>query len=586
MKRISFCILVFVLLSSIFTFSIADSNDSYQDGYNAGYDEGYNDGKSSAKSRVPSVKLIQSNDIPEAIPGEIVEFDIKFKNDSKDSALNLHITPDFENNNVLVYERPLSYSTTVSLRSNKEGSTSFKIKISEDAKKGTYPLKLKFEYKNVLGELFTREENYYFRVINEKSKPILNVSNIKLSSNELKYGDRFSASFDVLNLGESEAEDVEIRLTGFADSGIMPVDSKDFTYIGKIDGKKTVNLSYDFAISEDIETKDNTIKIAISYKGYDDKEYSTEKSIYVTGIKLKEKKNDDKKDDEDYKYAKPKMIITAYNTSKNNIIAGDEFNFTFTFKNTSREKDIRNIKITVGSTDGSFIITNGSNTFFVESLGRTNSLSKKLSLRAKQDLLSNSYPIVIDFEYEDYDGSEYTSRENINIPVTEYSRLVINSAMVDEGYVGSTSSLYFEYANMGKATISNLVASAKGDFVPVQENNYIGNIQAGNADSFDIEVKPTKVGLNIGTLILTFEDSSGRQIVVTRDFEANAMEEISQPTDFGDIDNFDVTNDEEKGTTYKAWQIILAGLGSLVVTFFISKIITKKILLKRFEDEI
>ena len=46
---------------------------------------------------------------------------------------------------------------------------------------------------------------------------------------------------------------------------------------------------------------------------------------------------------------------------------------------------------------------------------------------------------------------------------------------------------------MGKATVSNLVATVRGDFIPVQESTYIGNLQAGTSDYYDIEVKLIKL---------------------------------------------------------------------------------------------
>jgi hypothetical protein len=218
-------------------------------------------------------------------------------------------------------------------------------------------------------------------------------------------------------------------------------------------------------------------------------------------------------------------------------------------------------------------------------MGKNSSISKSLCLKAKQDLLSNSYPISIEFDYEDYEGVEYTSRETLNVPVTEYSKLVINSASVSEGYVDAPTSLSFEYVNMGKATVSNLVATVKGDFEPVQESTYIGNLQAGTSDYYDIEVKPTKEGKNYGTLVLSFEDSSGRTIEVKRDVEATAISEEVYKDD--PLEGLIIDEPEDENVVrFEAWQIVLAGIGTLLLSFIIVKTITKKIILKKFEDEI
>ncbi len=42
----------------------------------------------------------------------------------------------------------------------------------------------------------------------------------------------------------------------------------------------------------------------------------------------------------------------------------------------------------------------------------------------------------------------------------------------------------------------------------------------------------------------------------------------------------------EEPTIFETWQIVLAGFGSLLVSFIVARFITKKIILKKFEDEL
>jgi hypothetical protein len=589
-KKLSFLLIVLIICFTSFALCEEDSSNKgdYSSGYDAGYDDGYTEGRNSLKSRTPVVKVIQPDEIPEIEPGEELVYKINYINDSKDSAVNLTITPEFGEDKVLVYERPLKYSTISSLRSKKEGSCTFRIKTELNAKKGTYPLKLKLEYKNTNGDVFNRDEVVYFKIKSEKSKPIINIENIFNSADVINYGDKFSIRFDVLNIGEGEAKEVEVKLQGFDNNTIMPVGSKDFAYIDTIEAKRSATLTFDFQVSEEIATRDNSITVNVKYKGFDDKDYTIEKNIYVTGVNLKPKKEDEKKEDdkkEEPKLAKPKMIISSYGVSPNTIVAGDEFTFSFYFKNTSKDKAIRNIKATVSSKEGAFIITKGSNTFYIEKMGAQERVYKQIDLKAKQDLTSNSYEIHIDFDYEDYDGAEYQSTEIINIPVTEYSKLIINSAYVGETYLDNPTSLSFDYVNMGKATISNLQATVTGDYEPLQDAYYIGNVQAGTSDYFDLEIKPTKEGLNSGTLVLTFEDSSGRPIVVTRDFSGQVVEVVEEPIDIGPIGPNEMPG-EETSNTFSVWTIVLSGVGTFLVLLVITKYITKKIILKKFEKDI
>ena len=140
---------------------------------------------------------------------------------------------------------------------------------------------------------------------------------------------------------------------------------------------------------------------------------------------------------------------------------------------------------------------------------------------------------------------------------------------------------------MGKATISNLTASVEGDYESVQPINYIGNLMAGNSDYYDIEITPTKEGTNYGVLVLSFEDSSGGIIEVRKDFQGFAMNMPSYPDIPDDPYNLDFSNAQEpEQKPMSTWVIVLVGIGSFVITFLISKMITTKMIRKKLDDEI
>ena len=183
MKKIFSLVVVTTILLLNFCYATSGDktyDDGYRDGVNDGYDEGYSDGMGAGKERVPIVNFIESKEIQEIGAGETLSIVVNFKNDSLYSAKELTITPILEDT-PLVYERPLKYKMLKTLKGYEEGKTSFSIKVSEDAKIGTYPVKFKIEYKNNRDEAFTREDIVYFKVTTERLKPIITISNIKNS---------------------------------------------------------------------------------------------------------------------------------------------------------------------------------------------------------------------------------------------------------------------------------------------------------------------------------------------------------------------------------------------------------------------
>lgn len=577
MKKI---ISVLTIVIVLFIAGVYAYSGDYQDGYNAGYNDGYSEGSDKVyKPREPNIIFSTQDKIPEVNAGSIITLLIDYQNDSEYTAKSIKISPVFEGT-PLVYERPIIYESNASLRAKKTNTATFTFKTKEDAKNGVYPISFKITYKNSSDENFSRTATMYIKIIGEKLKSLVTISNISTNPEQVTAGQKFVLSFDVNNIGEIAMSDTSLKLTGLGTDGFMPANGTDSTYIGKISPKASVTKSFEMIASDKIAKGSNSLGVSVQYKDENDEKITEEKSIYIFNVMNSSKNNSD---DNNSKVGKPKIIVESYSTMPNNIVAGDSFVFNFKFKNTSRDLYIKNMKVTISSTEGAFMIANGSNTFYVESIAPQASITNSIKLNVKQDLASKSYPINIAFDYEDDNDGGYQSTEVISIPVVEYSNLVINNVMASEGLINQQTSLSFDYINMGKAIASNLTASVEGDYTAVQSINYIGNVEAGNSDYYDIQVTPTKEGENFGILILTFEDSSGKKIEVRKDFTGYAM---SEPIYNEEPNIVDPDISEEKNNVLSVWQYIGIGFGSFIVSFLIAKIITTKIIRKKLEDEI
>lgn len=559
-KLISICLILLILT---FGFNVFATDEDFQ-------------------PRYPRLSIEEFTTLPTVKAGDNLSINIKINNISNYTASNITITPNFENT-PLLYERPVIVSLEKSIRARKDVEVNFVFKIKETTKVGVYAIPFKLQYTNLYDQVFTTEQNVYFKVIQENSPALISVNNIKTSVDEISPNTQFALSFDISNIGDLDAKNMKVLLTGLSKDEFIALDSEDLKYVGTLPGKESAEVTFNLSASKDITGGTHIVTAEISYEDANSENNSVSKSIYITNVS-----GTDKKDEEPTSEAgTPKVMISSYKTNPSSIRAGDTINFTFTFTNTNNKKSIKNMKITVDSNDGAFMIAKGSNTFYVEKMSPKASISKSIDLNVKQDLTSKSYPINISFDYEDNNGTNYTSNEVINLPVVEYSKLVINSVYVGEAYVGGNTSLSFDYINMGKATVSNLTASVEGDYESVQSINYIGNLNAGTSDYYDIEVRPTKDGENHGTLILSFEDSSGKIIEVKKEFEGYGMEQFipdynDEPMPFEP----GLSNEQENVFHLSTWAIIGIGLATLLVSFFITKLIATKIIRKKLEDEI
>ncbi|MBQ6860781.1 MAG: hypothetical protein IJO08_03965 [Clostridia bacterium] len=576
-KIISLSIALIIAFSSL---TYASGDGSYEDGFDAGYSEGYSDGLSSAsKPKEPNIIFNKQEKIPTVAAGEILNLSIDYKNDSDYAANDIKITPSFDDV-PLVYEIPVEYESPKSLRANASRTASFSFKIKDDAKIGVYGIKFKVEYQNNSDANFSRERIVYFKVDKEKVKTLVTINNIITEPANVIAGERFVLKFNVNNIGDIPMKGTYLKLSGLGTDTFMPVDGNELVYIGDVESKSSITQNFEMIASKDITKGNHTLGLDITYNNLENEEITEKKTVYILDV-LSEKI-------EESTSGKPKIIIESYATMPNSIVAGSKFTFNFNFKNTSKEKSINNMKITISSDDGAFMIANGSNTFYIEHMAPGEIATRGIDLNVKQDLTSKSYPIDISFDYEDSKANSHQALEVINIPVVEYSNLVINSVFANQAILGSETGLSFDYINMGKAKVSNLTASVEGDYTAAQSINYIGNLEAGNSDYYDIQVIPSKEGENRGILVLTFEDSSGKKVEVKKDFIGYAMTPMNDPMP-GDIGMYDpgmMEPVEPVKEPLSAWAIAGIGFASFLVSFIITKTITVKIVRKKLEDEI
>lgn len=525
----------------------------------------------------PRVIFENNTTIQKVKAGDSFEVGIIVKNVGDEYAKDVTIT-NTSKDAPIYWETAVDTYTIRKLSTNSKKEIKLTLKVRETADVGIYSLPFDITYVNYMGTSYSNKQTIYFEVVEELSKPLLVVRNIKNLPSVVTAGSSNNLEFEVYNSGELFARRVKLTLTGTSKDGFMVKDAITTRYFDELDGGTSTIVNFDLLVSENIKKGTNELNVELDYYDQDNTHYTDTRTIYINDV-LGAETNTGK--------GTPKIIISDYLINPNNIVAGNKFSLDFTFKNTHLTKNITNMKIVVNSNDGTFIIDNSSNSFYVQNLEPEAEISKSISFRTKQDTLSGAYPVTVSFEYEDSEGNQYSSNETINVPITEKSNLSIDNINGPyELYQGNTGYISFEYYNKGKATISNLSVKVEGDYKGKTETNYIGNVEPGKGSYSEVEVVANTPGNASGNLVFTFEDSSGNIMTVKRNFSGFVYEDmpINEPVDMP-VDMPGVMAEPEK-TGMPWWQLTLIGLGCFVVTLFITRAITIKVMMKKIEEEI
>lgn len=228
---------------------------------------------------------------------------------------------------------------------------------------------------------------------------------------------------------------------------------------------------------------------------------------------------------------RPKIVIDTYTMDPNPVSAGDKFTLAMTFYNTNGVNSIRNLKVTLSTADTTqasgtvFIPDNTSNTFYARYIAPEGEVTKRVTMYCVPDAAQRTYTMTATFEYEDADGNQYTSTENFGIPVVQ--RVELNTAQINmpsELQVGMPQFIPLQYYNTSKSTLYNLKIKVEGDLKTEVAEQYVGNMQSGAQDTFELNVTPETPGEANGKIVFTYEDVTGNEYTKEVPFTANVIE--------------------------------------------------------------
>ena len=210
----------------------------------------------------------------------------------------------------------------------------------------------------------------------------------------------------------------------------------------------------------------------------------------------------------------PKLIITGYDTVPAKIMAGETFTITIHVRNTSKTTSVCNGKFLIGNEAGSFLPTSGSSAVFVEKIpaGETGDIS--IEMKTSADLAQKSYILVVKGDFDDGKGNNYTSSDNISVPVYQEVKLDVSEVSTSPGTIpiDGSGTINCTVNNKGNAGVYNVTINVKSDAVMAEEC-YVGNIAASSNAYATINVSGLMDNMDTGmvTLVIAYEDAEGNK---------------------------------------------------------------------------
>jgi hypothetical protein len=162
-----------------------------------------------------------------------------------------------------------------------------------------------------------------------------------------------------------------------------------------------------------------------------------------------------------------------------------------------------------------------SNTFFVDSIAPKGTSDQHIRLSTVPDAVAKNYVLVIEFDYEDEDGTQITQTEEVGVNVRQIANLVLGEIpMPTTGIVEQPIELNFSVQNAGQVTLNNLKVRVAGENFQTYDSEMIfGNFESGQSDNYYGTFVPTMAGEHTAQIIVSYDEDTGEHVEKIEEFK-------------------------------------------------------------------
>ncbi len=393
-------------------------------------------------------------------------------------------------------------------------------------------------------------------------------------------GDTIHIRLPILNRSRSKATKILVtpQISATLDSFPFVIEAVDYTCKAPdLRAGELTEVDYTFKLSSKVTSGVKEVKFNAVYFNYAKNAYETATfSVFVTVVKGASATLTD--EDGITITSTPKVIVESYSVKpakledqeSGRLFAGEQFELSFTIRNTSSKEAVQNIQVTLSNEGGAILPANsGSNSLYIDRIAAGGSVEKTLKMQSSPDAEDKAHTLSVKFGYESSETLKtYEATETITLPISQRMRVRVGDPVIyGDAMIEQSTPVNFSLYNMGKATLYNCMVEVEGEGLRMEESYYGGNISSGSEMRADFNIIPSTAGQIEGKVIITYEDVYGQQTVVEKPFTLN-VQEAFMPGPEGEGDVFQPGLEEELKPQTPTWIYIAGGVilaGGVVV---------------------
>ena len=258
--------------------------------------------------------------------------------------------------------------------------------------------------------------------------------------------------------------------------------------------------------------------------------------------------------------AKPRIVVTGFETNPEKVFAGDTFTLTVHVQNTARDLAVTNVLFDMQAaiegedktnTYSAFLPTSGASSVYMDSIAANTAADIVIEMTAKADLAQKPYVLDVNMKYDAGVMFDLEDKASVSIPISQESRFdtSIPEVVPADITVGSQSNVMFSIYNTGKTTLYNVQVKFIGDSVD-EASAFVGNLQSGATGNVDVMLTGIAPTMDDGTINMeiSYEDEGGNVTTTQKPITLFVSEEMFDDMGMGgDMMDGDMMFEEEGG---------------------------------------
>lgn len=219
--------------------------------------------------------------------------------------------------------------------------------------------------------------------------------------------------------------------------------------------------------------------------------------------------------------AKPRIVVTGFETNPQQVYAGDTFTLTIHVKNTSKDTAVTNVLFDMQAaqegedktnTYSAFLPTSGASSVYMDRISPDTDSDIEIEMTAKADLSQKPYVLDVNMKYDAGTVFDLTDTASVSIPIYQESRFdtSIPEIVPSDITVGAQSNVMFSIYNTGKTTLYNVQVRFIADSIE-EASAFVGNLQSGATGNVDVMLTGAAATMDDGTVTMeiSYEDDAG-----------------------------------------------------------------------------